>query len=375
MFNRKKRKGNSLLRTIDAVMFVLTLSGALALAMSYFAPRTNPNDAWVFAFFGLGAPLLYFANLALLLYWMFRWKPVFLLPAVVLLCGWGNISTFYRLPFGKSYGETEQRGTITVLSFNTEGFVRREGEESFSTAEEIVRWVVEQDPDIICFQEYQSTPKNPREKIDTLLAAWPHSRIANFLHQNGRGVLGVALYSKFPILASGEIEFLRSNNGTLYADLLTGRNDTLRVINNHLQTTKIDRSNLAFFDYDNFAQEPDKEGKIRQIAGRLRDGYRLRADQADSIASLIRSRQVPTIVVGDFNDTPVSYTYRTIRGGYADSFEEKGSGYHYTYKNLFRMLRIDYILHSSGLETVAYDSPEVPWSDHNPVVATFIRKK
>ncbi len=375
MFNRSKRKGSPLLRVIDAVMFVLTLGFALALVMSYFAPYTNPNDAWMFAFFGLGAPLLYFANLALLLYWMFRWKPIFLLPAVVLLCGIGNISTFYRLPFSKSYGETEHRGAITVLSFNAEGFVRREGRESFSTAEEIIRWVAEQDPDIICFQEFQSTPKNPQEKIDTLLSAWPHSRIAYFLHQNGRGVLGVALYSKFPILSSGEIEFRESNNGTLYADLLMGKNDTLRVINNHLQTTKIDRSNLAFFDYENFTQEPDKEGKIRQIAGRLRNGYRLRADQADSIALLIRSRRVPTVVVGDFNDTPISYTYRTIRGDYADSFEEKGSGYHYTYKNLFRMLRIDYILHSPDLETVAYDSPEVAWSDHNPVVATFTRKR
>ena len=89
------------------------------------------------------------------------------------------------------------------------------------------------------------------------------------------------------------------------------------------------------------------------------------------MARLIASRNVPTIVCGDFNDTPGSYVYRKVRGNYRDAFEEKGNGFGYTYKGLYRILRIDYILHSEELETLDYESPDVPWSDHNPVKATL----
>ena len=50
------------------------------------------------------------------------------------------------------------------------------------------------------------------------------------------------------------------------------------------------------------------------------------------------------MVVGDFNDTPVSYAYRKIRKGLNDSFVNSGYGAGFTYKGNYPPNRIDYIL-------------------------------
>ena len=64
----------------------------------------------------------------------------------------------------------------------------------------------------------------------------------------------------------------------------------------------------------------------------------------------------PKIVVGDFNDVPVSYTYREISSGLNDAFVESGSGLETTYKGPFPSFRIDYILFSDPFKCEHYKS-------------------
>ncbi len=368
-----KAKSGLVMRIIDLVAGILSAGAAGALLLSYLAPYVDPNRWWLVAYFGLIEPLLYLANLIFMLYWAVRWKRFFFVCAAVFLLGIGTVSNFYRFSVSKSYAEIPKADLLKILTFNVEGFVAYDPEmqRSRSTAPEILEFVREADPDIVCFQEYQSTPQHPQEEIDRMLEKWPHRRINYTVGSGERGILGVALYSKFPILSSGEIRFEGSSNGAVYAEVLAGKTDTLRIVANHLETTYVDRGNVAFLDYHNFSRSENKSDEIRRIAGRLRKGFLKRAIQADSMARLIASRNVPTIVCGDFNDTPGSYVYRKVRGNYRDAFEEKGNGFGYTYKGLYRILRIDYILHSEELETLDYESPDVPWSDHNPVKATL----
>ena len=57
-----------------------------------------------------------------------------------------------------------------------------------------------------------------------------------------------------------------------------------------------------------------------------------------------------------------------------DAFSECGSGYSYTFRGFYNLLRIDYVLLSEGLECVAYEVPEVKLSDHLPVVVRFEKR-
>ena len=60
-----------------------------------------------------------------------------------------------------------------------------------------------------------------------------------------------------------------------------------------------------------------------------------------------------------------------------DVFTEKGNGgFGYTYRPMWGWLRIDYVLHSEGIESLNYYSDsEVELSDHLPVAAQFKLEK
>ena len=88
---------------------------------------------------------------------------------------------------------------------------------------------------------------------------------------------------------------------------------------------------------------------------RLTENNRIRAEQADTLAALVAASPYPVIVCGDFNDTPVSYTYRTVARKLNDSFRKVGRGYSHTYRGFFDMLRIDYVLFSDEFEALSYE--------------------
>ena len=367
-----KRRGGFIWGMIDLVMTVLTLAVATGIIFAYAAPSVNPNKVWIFAYAGLAAPILYLVNLFFMLYWAIRWKPLFFLPALLLLVGIPKIKAFYHFSTDKNDASTGIAEGIKIMTYNVEGFIQRDPDtrKYTSSAWDITNFIRETDPDIVCIQEFQSAPGASEEKINDWLADWPYRKIAYTINREGRGVWGSAIYSKYPILDGETIDFEGSRNGALWVELLVSPADTLRVICNHLETTYVKDDDLAFLQPENFANDPDKSGQIRKIAGRLRKGFRNRAHQADTLASLIAGRDIPTVVCGDFNDPPISYAYHTIRNGYSDTFEDKGSGYGYTYKRLYRLMRIDYILRSPHLETLSYRSPDTPWSDHKPVIAS-----
>ena len=74
-------------------------------------------------------------------------------------------------------------------------------------------------------------------------------------------------------------------------------------------------------------------------------------------------------MAGDFNDTPKSYVYRTLRKcGLTDAFVEKGRGVEHTFKGLFYLFRIDYVMASEEHFAVKeYASHDEPMSDHKPL--------
>jgi endonuclease/exonuclease/phosphatase family metal-dependent hydrolase len=105
----------------------------------------------------------------------------------------------------------------------------------------------------------------------------------------------------------------------------------------------------------------------------LKIAFKKRGMQANIIAKYIAKSPYPVIVCGDFNDTPTSYAYNTIKGTkLKDSFIEKGFGMAKTYNGSMPSFRIDYILSDSTFTTKSFDvMNHVKDSDHFPVVAEF----
>ena len=114
---------------------------------------------------------------------------------------------------------------------------------------------------------------------------------------------------------------------------------------------------------------PSKYGGEQVSEGRRMAAMRKMVSFCDSLAA---AGERNIICMGDFNDTPLSYTYRRMSQGLQDAFREKGRGFSHTYRGFYNTFRIDYILASGEFEFLSYEVPAVEFSDHHPV---FVRLK
>lgn len=367
--DKKRSKGG--MRVLDILMVGITPVCGVLLLLAYLTRWVNPNTVSFLSIIGFVAPVLYVLNVVCALYWAVRWRGYFFIPVAVLLLGAGNISLFFRPSFSKPLPEAKQR-KLRVMTFNAMGFIYDAGNgRVVSSIDGVAEFLKEHNPDILCLQEFQA--KSAAQKADMDEAFGFDYNKHSYIKQNSvGGGWGLAVYSKHKIIDSGAIAYAGSNNSSMWADVVVGA-DTVRVINNHLQTTSINFLDREYISNQEFIHSsPDREERVRGIIGKLRRNNMLRAVQADSLALVVEAAPYDVVVCGDFNDTPMSYTYFTVRGELRDAFVEKGSGMaSNTFKGLFNMFRIDYVLYSRNFTAVGYDTPENEYSDHKPVVADF----
>jgi endonuclease/exonuclease/phosphatase family metal-dependent hydrolase len=149
--------------------------------------------------------------------------------------------------------------------------------------------------------------------------------------------------------------------------------DTFRIFNNHLQSFRLKRMERSFVEEVTDPADNEALDAMKSLSLSLKKGFIRRAQQAESLKATIDKSPYPVIVAGDFNDTPVSYSYRKIRKGLNDSFVRSGYGAGFTYRGNYPPNRIDYILYDNRLESRYFEILKVRYSDHYPVEA-YLRK-
>jgi endonuclease/exonuclease/phosphatase family metal-dependent hydrolase len=187
---------------------------------------------------------------------------------------------------------------------------------------------------------------------------------------------GNAIFSKLPIIDSGKIFFpgAKFPETLLHADILYGK-DTIRVYTTHLQSVQFKQE-----DFDNIEEIKDEQKDILQntkgIFGKLRRAFASRKEQADIIKEVLSNDPYPTILTGDFNDVPNSYTYATIKGNkLQDVFLKKGFGIGRTFSGISPTLRIDYMLATKDFEVTQFNRIVKNLSDHYMLVADVQLKR
>ncbi len=378
-YYKKKKRGKprlswwwAALRILDAAMLVGTLLCSAVLLMAFLARYIDPSKGTVFAFAGLVFPVFYVAEIIAALYWVMRWKRWAIVAAAVLLLCIGNARLFYRLNIMERYeNEKPLKTELVVMTYNVMQF-KYPSQDGRSPEREIAELARDNNVDILCMQEFDNTPAI-RKTIDSVLTDLRYTYFRHYVlsvdEEDARG-LGLAIYSRYPIVARGVVDADPGKLRSIWADIRIKR-DTVRVVNNHLQNTNINDNDV---DYLSSFRLRGSLGlrQIAQIAGKLKDNYILRAPQARRIGEFIAGSPHPAIVCGDLNDTPVSYAYRSISRGLKDAFVMKGRGSTSgTYNGFFNMFRIDYIFVSDGVEVSRYYPFGEVYSDHDPVAASF----
>ncbi len=356
----RKRKRRSLISILfDTVMVIISLFVFAAMSLTLVTSYYDPSLSWVFPVLGLVSPAVYIVTALLAFYWVIRWRLLFaILLLLPLLVGAPSISRYFKIETSNHYGEPSKRGVIKLLSYNVKGLVNDSGKVS---TQEISEYIDQVRPDIVCFQEFQSSRMKEADK----------PQIFSKYYQAQTN--GLAIYSRYKILdSSGDLIHSDFDSGSgMWADMLVG-SDTLRLYNIHLQSTAITVSDDEYIRKMEFIRDSLGDDKLIGMLSRFRNSSIGRAAQADTIALSIEQSPYRVIVCGDFNDTPNSYTYRKISHGLQDAFQEVGVGYSHTFRGFLNLLRIDYVLVERPTQILSYEvADSVQLSDHLPVITTF----
>ncbi len=352
---------------------------AVFLILSFLSPHLSPEKIWFPAFLGLAYPYILLVNVLFLFFWILRKKKELLISLLAIILGWSTFTNYLSIrPFRfmkKSHYEhlvREQRKTdhqVKIMSYNVRGFNLYKWEDNPSTCTEILAFSREEDPDVLCIQEfYISHRAGSREKeIYRKLNNTPYRHLEYTASNRSRNY-GIATFSHYPIVNKGSIPFENSFSICIFSDILIS-GDTFRIYNSHLQSVNLNSQHYQFIDSLKFRYDNQQLEEIKDISGRLRDAFIKRASQADIIATHVASCPFPVIICGDFNDTPVSYTYHTIKDDLQDAFSASGWGLGRTYNGKFPSFRIDYILHSGTIDALFFTRKKVKLSDHYPIIS------
>lgn len=337
-----------LLRTVAVAAAAALL---LSCASQFFSPARFP----LLLYFGLYYIPLLLLNLLILLIALLRRKLSLFIPLVALIPSLFLADRYVKV--GHEESPLSGEG-LSIMTYNVgrygAGGRKVTANESVSG---IRQFLSEERPDIICLQEFAVKDTGA---LSPYLPAYPYS--AQHLFKGNRSFGNVTL-SKFPIVRSEVLTFPDSRNLSLVTDIDAG-GVTVRVYNCHLESYSISFTTFLkkLFHKDTFSDE------MAQVHGRVRNATIRRAEQVESLLRSEAAADVPCIVCGDFNDTPVSYTYRRLCQTKKDSFLESGTGFGSTYALFWPMIRIDYILLPQDFASARHDTPRMPWSDHYPVI-------
>ena len=333
----------------------------LALLLSAYSPHIDPQAHPVWSCTGLFFPVFLLFNLFFLFFWLVIYRRYALLPVLTFVLCWGTIRTYFPI---NGFGKDTPEDAIKILSYNTQAF----GEKRLHTKEkrnDVLTYLQESDADIICLQEFIWGGKLKKKDIDYALRNYRYKHY----HPLRKGLNGLGIYSRYPILSATPIKYESRQNGSIAYRIKVG-NDTLLVINNHLESNKILKSDVE--TYQDMMDAPSGEkifAGTRKLLKKMAEATTIRSKQADIVAELVKKAKEKYIVVcGDFNDTPVSYTHRVLHDQLEDAFVESGNGMGISYNRNRLYVRIDHILTSRSLKVsnCTVDNT-TDASDHYPV--------
>ena len=342
---------------------VLMLIVAGLLVLSYASIVVNPATFWFVSLVGIFFVPLSVLNLILLLWAVKRRSKSFLIPLLALLPAFFFVGRYVQSDSDEDrIARMSHTGnTLKIVSYNVGRFALDKGEFASRSdcADSVFAFILEQDPDIICLQEFHiSDVGNIRALLRKRMSDY---RAEYYMFPTGNGAFGNITLSRIPVKNKGVIKFDGSANLAIYTDYSLHGHD-FRVYNCHFESYNISLSGLLRAIADK------GKGIFSETGNKMKKSITRRPKQVDQVFSDIEKCPLDSFVCGDFNDNPMSYTYYRMTRGRKDAFVEAGEGFGANFATLWPVLRIDYVLFPERFKAVSHEIPRVPYSDHYPVV-------
>jgi len=328
--------------------------------------RLNTN--WLSDLAANGLPLLFiFSVLIFVLALIKRWYVLAFMS--ILLCvstskAFGEVIRVFPVS-KKSMDRSVHIMTYNSASFHPNRYAEKVGDKQNS--QKIYDWLRQNPtPDVLCIQEFFHGYGDEAElALDSIQSTgnYAYYYLNPTYYKAYNGFFGVVTFSKHRAIKSEPLLFGASfiNKGVYHDFVIHG--DTLRIMNLHLRSMSL---RLHGNQSGNFITK--KMSLTKEILVKLREGFKNRYEEINTILRLIEASPYPVVVCGDFNSTPAGYPYQVLKRRMKNSFEEAGFGMGITYHYPPFLARIDQVFHDVSFETLEHTVHwENPYSDHYPL--------
>ena len=338
---------------------------AFALLFAAYGGRVDPT-VWILpALATLVLPVVAIVVIVLMvvlaLFW--QWRSAAILFAALCL-SWPTLRLISPFNIFHPSADTE-RPQLKVLTMNVTQFNWQDGEHPSKS----MRYILDQNADIVVIQEglvdfsYENLP-TLKTMLKELYEKYPYRKKHYF---------DVGILSKYPFEEVKSQALTRDTlNYFIKAWDVDAPGGDLRVVSMHLSSLRFDDNDSKILDSMNVPSGRKK--RAMSVMSKLNYGFRTHARQVCAMRELLDETTGDVLVMGDMNDTPGSFAYRTLcADDLRDAWADAGCGPIYTFHAHHLYVKIDHIFYRGDMQLLSCRRDKEGESDHYPLVATFQR--
>jgi endonuclease/exonuclease/phosphatase family metal-dependent hydrolase len=352
-------------RTIVVANWLVAILFLLACLMPYL----NPARWWFMGFLGLMVPHLVTLLFFFLLFWLIVKPKLAILPLFCLLIGWKQLTVLFAVHYRDKFVVKKEAATLRIVDWNIRSFLglSNDKEKQKLNRQQVVEAIEKHQPDIICLQEF--THSLAQDNLSLFTKTYPYYYFSkDFTRAKEAYEAGCIIFSKMPLIDSGKIKYPGTlAESLIYADVVQGA-DTIRVYTTHLQSFQFKKTEYDGIDKLGNA-DVESIAASKSLFNKMKLAFTKRGIQAKIVRDVIDKSPYPSVICGDFNDVPNSFTYQHIRSDRQDAFLKKGLGIGRTYNAIASTLRIDYILPTKDFLITQFELIDEDLSDHYMLVS------
>lgn len=365
-------------KIVFPILTILNLLSAFCTILSAYGGAVDPTYFNALpAIAAMTFPILIIITLIIAVTDCFFARRLLWVQCFVMVLGAGAIYDYSPIALGakKPGNEAEKESQFSIMTFNAFHLKSYNG---VIPEKESLKVILDSDADLICLQEAGYSLESVRDwktcgdctsLIDSIIDKYPNRITSSD---------GYSLLSRFNV-DSVLSPKLPGNTGFIKNYRVNVKGNSLSLYNIHLESIGLNSDDKQLYRQITKGDATTNDvPKVRHmILSKLKDAFRIRANQAKAIRAILDvDRSDAIILCGDFNDITNCYAMRVIEGDnlLKDAYTESGFGPAITYRDSRFYFCIDHILYNSRLCPVKTRVVYGGASDHLPVKSWFFFK-
>lgn len=323
---------------------------------------------WYIVLFGLTFRYFFIAGIIFIIIWFIINRKYCIFSILIIL------PSLFQIPKFVQFHSSRQpdKSMFKFMTYNVWNLCRNNSMiASTRIRDSIFQFINNEQPDILCLQEF-ALPMKEIENKSNLLTSFIHLPYFTYskYSRKGQTIDGLITYSRFPIIHRDSMLTAENFTFAQISDVIIKKR-ILRIINIQLTSNKLNTNDSLYVEKLKL-DSSIISSKKRLLFFKIKNASVSREQLANRIADYINASPYPVLLAGDFNDTPVSYIYRVACAGRKDAYCESGLGFGNTYiGEKAPSYRIDYVIMDKIMKSMNFRVHHIALSDHYPVTVNL----